>query len=262
MERNVFGLKPPPPPPDPEANKPPPPKITLQGITTFGGIKRALFKVQMPPKPGDPAKGEQSFILAEGQRDGDIEVLEINDEPGSEFVKVNNFGTITNLNFANNGIKTAGAPAPAAARPSGFAPPPGGNPFGPGGGPKAGSPAAYAPAPDRCGGLHLRLWRDARDTSQLRRDALDHPLQRGTGNAPRMVPRPAVVIGRHVVPARWPCRAWRRFPQLPPVSKTGRRNPRRPEEQAILDAAYTMKNKEAIDERSHAVHTGQQPAPG
>ena len=80
----MFGLKPPPPPPTPEANKPPPPKITLQGITTFVGIKRVLFKVQMPPKPGDPPKGEQSFILAEGQRDGDIEVLEIDDKPGDD----------------------------------------------------------------------------------------------------------------------------------------------------------------------------------
>jgi hypothetical protein len=146
VERNVFGLKPPPPPPDPEANKPPPPKITLQGITTFGGVKRALLKAQMPVKPGEqhkgePPKGEESFILAEGQREGDIEVLEINDKPGSEFVKVNDFGTITNLNFENNGIKTAAAsgPGPTPA-PAGVAPNPGASPFPQGGGGKPYSP--------------------------------------------------------------------------------------------------------------------------
>jgi len=146
VERNVFGLKPPPPPPDPEANKPPPPRITLQGITTFGGIKRALLKAQMPVKPGEqhkgePPKGEESFILAEGQREGDIEVLEINDKPGSEFVKVNDFGTITNLNFENNGIKTAGTsspgPTPASA---GVGPNPRASPFPQGGGDRPYSP--------------------------------------------------------------------------------------------------------------------------
>ena len=108
VDRNVFGLKPPPPPPDPEATKTPPPKITLQGFTTFGGIKRVLLKAQMPAKPGEPPKGEQSFILAEGQRDGDIEVLEIDTRAGT--VKVNDFGTITSLDFTNNGIKTAAGP--------------------------------------------------------------------------------------------------------------------------------------------------------
>src|SRR5512142_2768606 len=74
--RNVFGLKPPPPPPDPEANKPPPPKIFLTGITTLQGIKRALLKTTPPPKPGEPAR-EQSLTLKEGEREGEIEVLEI-----------------------------------------------------------------------------------------------------------------------------------------------------------------------------------------
>lgn len=112
VERNVFGLKPPPPPPDPEANKPPPPRIFLQGITTFGGVKRALLKAQLPPKPGDKPTGEQSFILAEGQRDGDIEVLEIRTDTGISTVKVNDFGTITNLTFEKDGIKGAPGAAP------------------------------------------------------------------------------------------------------------------------------------------------------
>src|SRR5690242_1103292 len=79
-DRNVFGLKPPPPPPDPEAAKAPPVKITLTGITTIIG-KRALLKTPPPPsKPGETSKGEQSYILAEGQREGDIEVLEIDEK--------------------------------------------------------------------------------------------------------------------------------------------------------------------------------------
>ena len=133
--RNVFGLKPPPPPPDPEATKPPPPKIFLQGITTFGGIKRALLKAQMPAKPGEPPKTDQSsFILAEGQREGDIDVLEIDAKEGT--VKVNNFGTITTLDFKHNGIQQAAAApgASAAPRPGGGLPAPGANPFTPAGG--------------------------------------------------------------------------------------------------------------------------------
>ena len=122
VERNVFGLKPPPPPPDPEVNKPPPPKITLTGITTILGNKRALMKAWLPPKPGVKNE-EQSLILAVGQRDGEIEVLEIDDAAGT--VKVNDFGTITNLSFENNGVKMAGGPpptAPAAAFPTMGAP--------------------------------------------------------------------------------------------------------------------------------------------
>lgn len=130
VERNVFGLKPPPPPPDPEANKPPPPKILLQGITTFGGVKRVLFKMAEPPKAGQPGKGEQSYVLAEGQRDGEVEVLEINPVAGT--VKVNNYGTVTELDFEKNGIKAPAAPAAAAAgAPPGSvpAPPKPGAPF-------------------------------------------------------------------------------------------------------------------------------------
>jgi hypothetical protein len=134
VERNVFGLKPPPPPPGPDDNRPPPPKIFLQGIYTFGGVKRVLFKLQMPIKPGQPPTGEQGFNLAEGQREGDIEVLEI--DPKARTVKVNEFGTITNLDFESNGIKTASASAPGVAPPYAgtFVPPPTASPFNPAGG--------------------------------------------------------------------------------------------------------------------------------
>ena len=111
VDRNVFGLKPPPPPEDPEANKPPPPKIFLTGITTILGNKRALLKMTPPAKPGEPAK-EQCFTLGEGQRDGELEVLEIDEKAGT--VKVNEYGTVATLDFESNGVKAATAPMPGA----------------------------------------------------------------------------------------------------------------------------------------------------
>ena len=128
VDRNVFGLKPPPPPPDPEATKPPPPKITLTGITTIFGNKRALMKATPPPKPPDPAK-EQTYMLTEGQRDGDIEVLEIDEKANT--VKVRNYGVEQTLNFDKDGVKLSstipgGAPVPG---PGGIPAPASANPF-------------------------------------------------------------------------------------------------------------------------------------
>jgi hypothetical protein len=88
-----------------------------------------------PAKPGEPAK-EQSFTLGEGQREGDIEVLEINEKAGT--VKVNDYGTITTLDFDKDGVKVVGVPPPvpgAGGRPAGFVPAPGANPPMPAGNP-------------------------------------------------------------------------------------------------------------------------------
>jgi len=132
VDRNVFGLKPPPPPPDPEANKPPPPKIILAGIMGGFGAKKALMKTTPPAKPGEPAK-EQSYILAVGQREDDLEVLDINEKAGS--VKVKYGGVELPLTFDNNGVKLAAGPPPAVAPgvppPGGGAAHAGGNPFAP-----------------------------------------------------------------------------------------------------------------------------------
>ena len=136
VDRNVFGLKAPAPPPDPEANKPPPPKITPTGITTIFGNKRALFKVQMPAKPPEPAK-EQSFILTVGQREGQIEVLDIDEVAGS--IKFNNYGSVVTLTLEKDGAKLPNTP-PMAVPPPGVPPaaatyaPPGVNPGGMSGG--------------------------------------------------------------------------------------------------------------------------------
>jgi hypothetical protein len=121
VDRNVFGLKPPPPPATNTAviKKVDPPKVEIAGITTILGKKHALLNVEMPAKPPNPAK-RQSFILAEGEREGEIEVLEINEKTGS--VKVMDFGTEMALTMDKNAAKlpntpmtpVPGAPPPAA----------------------------------------------------------------------------------------------------------------------------------------------------
>ena len=72
---NVFRLR------FPLPEQPPPPKITLQGITTVLG-PYVLFKVRMPGKPPEPAK-EIACMLREGEREGEIEVVEINEKTGT-----------------------------------------------------------------------------------------------------------------------------------------------------------------------------------
>jgi hypothetical protein len=113
QERNLFGLKA---PEQPRVESPstPVPQITLAGITTVLGDKRALLKTQpRSDKPGAAAK-EESLILAEGQREGPLEVLTINVSSGT--VRVNNSGTIMTLDFEKNGQKLA-TPAANAAPP-------------------------------------------------------------------------------------------------------------------------------------------------
>jgi len=138
IDRNVFSLKPPPPPPDnTDANKPQTLKITLTGITTILGNKRVLMKTSPPPaKPGEGPKTEQSLILTEGQREGDIEVIQIDEKVGS--VKVNNGGNVQTLTFEKDGAKLpattapsvvpgAGIPIPGLPAAKGLPQPPGGS---------------------------------------------------------------------------------------------------------------------------------------
>ena len=72
------------------------PKIVLSGITTMGN-KLAFLKVQSPPKAGEKQQAEQSFMLMEGQREGAIEILEINEKAGT--IRVNNSGTEMTIGF-------------------------------------------------------------------------------------------------------------------------------------------------------------------
>jgi hypothetical protein len=124
VDRNVFGLHPPPPPPSNEPPKPPIPAINLTGITTILGKKMAFMLIQLPPKPGEQAKpGPSSFTLTEGERDGDIEVISIDEKAGT--VKVSEFGTITNVTFGK--LPSTPSPSPAVAGLGGVPPP---NPLG------------------------------------------------------------------------------------------------------------------------------------
>jgi len=109
-ERNVFGLKPAPPDSKPLPPPAPAPKIVLSGITTILGRPLALLKAQKPARAPEPAK-EESYILTAGQRDGEIEVIEINAEAGS--VKVRNSGLVTVLTLDKDGAKLPAMPPPA-----------------------------------------------------------------------------------------------------------------------------------------------------
>ncbi len=108
-ERNVFALKA---PPQAVATNPPPavPKLLLTGITTVLGNKRAFLKELALTPPG--AKPDQSkdlyLMLTEGQREGNVEVLQIDERAGS--VKVNNSGNITTLTFEKDGEKLPSTP--------------------------------------------------------------------------------------------------------------------------------------------------------
>ena len=242
--RNVFGLKDPPPPPRPEDNKPPPPKITLQGITTILGNKRVLMKVAMPPKPGVKPE-EQSFILAAGQRDGDIEVLEIDEKAGR--VKVNNFGTITDLNFEDNGVKVASAPAPGV-------PAPGVRPGVPGGVPPPPGFPGVAPTPS--GTQHqprtIPMNRIPRTSASGRYSAAAAGAPQAsaytavpppqTYGATPLVSAPntagTVALGGLGAPASTP-RPQQNWPPETPMT---------PEQAAIMEAAYSLKYQKEISE--------------
>jgi len=148
VERNVFGLKPPAPPTDTEASKPPPSNITLTGVITLGG-KRALMTTPPPAaKPGTPPATAQSYILREGERQGEIEVISIDEV--NFVVKVKNSGQEQTLNFKDNGPKMpAGTPVPPPTpnAPAGMPGQPAFNP-GPGTKPMAIPTAAPMPLPN------------------------------------------------------------------------------------------------------------------
>jgi hypothetical protein len=105
---NVFRLR----PPARQATNPPPallPQVIPVGITTILGDKRVLLRVKFPARPPEPAR-EVSCILAVGQREGPIEVLEIDESTGS--VKINTSGTVMVLTLAQDGprLQTASLP--------------------------------------------------------------------------------------------------------------------------------------------------------
>ena len=120
VARNMFALVPIP-PPDPNAGLPPvdpPPKITPTGIMTIFGRDQALFSAAPDkPKSGQAPK-ESSYVLAEGERQDDIEVVKIDHD--IDIITFNNHGVIQELPLVASKDVDAG-PGPGG-RPGGVGP--------------------------------------------------------------------------------------------------------------------------------------------
>lgn len=113
VERNIFDLHDPPPPAvDDKKDKGPPPNIKLTGITTIFGAKQALFILNKPGAAGKPPS-TQSLILSEGQRSGDLEVLEINPKGRLARIKLDDVESTLNIETNKGAItQQAGGGAP------------------------------------------------------------------------------------------------------------------------------------------------------
>ena len=86
---NAFGLTPPPETARPDA-APPPPDIVLNGIMSVFDRNFALFKLR--------AAGEKSRLLAEGQSDGEIELLSVDGKAGT--IRIKNQGIVQTVALA------------------------------------------------------------------------------------------------------------------------------------------------------------------
>jgi hypothetical protein len=104
--RNVFDLNPPLPA---DAGQPadPPPKITPNGIMSIFGQLQVLFKVAGTAKPGQPAK-DDSYILSEGQRQDEIEVIQIDEK--TSLVTFNNHGIVQELPLIKANVPAVNTP--------------------------------------------------------------------------------------------------------------------------------------------------------
>ena len=127
VARNIFGLNPPPPANANSLNTDPPPKIIPNGIMTIFGEVQVLFKVAGAPKPGGPPPTDESYILSEGQRQDDIEVVKIDEK--NSIVTFNNHGETQELPLVVT--QPSSTPSPTTAGPTGGAGAPGGR-FNPG----------------------------------------------------------------------------------------------------------------------------------
>jgi hypothetical protein len=95
VARNIFGLNPPPQQITNPQDANPPVKITPNGIMTIFGEVQVLFKVAGTPKPGGSPPADESYILSEGQRQDDIEVVKIDEK--NSIVTFNNHGETQEL---------------------------------------------------------------------------------------------------------------------------------------------------------------------
>jgi hypothetical protein len=99
--RNVFGLKAPTPPAPPAPPPSPTINVKLTGLLTILSSKRAVLQITEGGKT-------ESKIIKEGDRDGEVEVLEINEIAGT--VRIKNRGDEATLDFDKNGVKPPTGP--------------------------------------------------------------------------------------------------------------------------------------------------------
>ena len=105
-ERNVFHLNPiPPPPPPPEAPKADLPVIKLSGFLKIGKTTHALFS----STPKDKKEEPMYFNLADGEKEGILEVVKIHEDKGE--VEIINSGTPLTLSLKKDTLDPT-APAP------------------------------------------------------------------------------------------------------------------------------------------------------
>ena len=115
-ERNAFSLKPLPPPVDPDTLAATQQvNITFTGITSYQGVKKAYFRLPDGTKPGQFTYP----TIREGERDGALEVVTINEKAGS--VTIKNAGMPMTLTFDTHGNKVAVPMAMAPPAPGGHA---------------------------------------------------------------------------------------------------------------------------------------------
>jgi hypothetical protein len=110
IERNVFDLKGPPPPVAIVPTNAPPPNVKLTGITSILGKRQALFLVQKLGIPGKTPNSDEPFIIAEGERQGTVEVMEINEKAAT--VKIRNDGNVSVLTFEKLNLPTTPGAVP------------------------------------------------------------------------------------------------------------------------------------------------------
>jgi hypothetical protein len=123
LDRNPFGLRPAPQQPDLPPTNAPKAEVKFTGITGVGSSKRAWLMI-----PTGPGRTQIKYLnnLAEGDSDGDIKVVEINEKETT--VKILNAGTPLTLNFQEHGLTAPAAPVvplPGVVPMPGVVPPPG-----------------------------------------------------------------------------------------------------------------------------------------
>lgn len=111
--RNVFGLSDAVVAPPPAVDPAPPPNVTLIGLSTLMSVPQAIVVVKPPPMPGKPAPAEETYIMNQGERRGELELLRVNVKAGTAKIKLE--GVESTISMRTNAPMRGGTPTPAAA---------------------------------------------------------------------------------------------------------------------------------------------------